>query len=320
MKLSFEPIELTDKILSQGSPTPIEVKIIGKNKKLDEQYAYKIREKLAQIPYLRDVQLGQPIRYPAIDIIMNRDRAAQLGVDASDVSRSLVASTSSSRYTEKNVWIDEKIGVSYNVQVQIPENKMTSLNDISEIPVLQNTDRPVLGDVATIRQDTTYGEDDDIGAVPEMSVTANLHKMDLGTASTDVQRAVASLGTLPRGLSIETRGLTQVLTETLSSLQTGLLTAVIVIFLMLAANFQSFKVSFAGALHDSCRAGGILSDAEANGCDLKPAILYGNDHECGSLYRLFGAADHQRRTLADAQRRCNGIGQRVGCFAHSAQY
>jgi multidrug efflux pump subunit AcrB len=243
LKVSFEPIELTDKILSQGSPTPIEVKIIGKNKKLDEEYAYKVRDKLSQIPYLRDVQLGQPIRYPAIDIYLNRDRAAQLGVDASDVSRSLVASTSSSRYTEKNVWIDEKIGVSYNVQVQIPENKMTSVNDISEIPVLQNTARPVLGDVATIQQDTTYGEDDDIGAVPEMSVTANLHNMDLGTASTDVQRAVASLGTLPRGLSIETKGLTQVLTETLSSLQTGLLTAVIVIFLMLAANFQSFKVS-----------------------------------------------------------------------------
>jgi len=243
LQLSFEPIELTDKILSQGSPTPIEVKISGKNKKLNEEYAFKVIDKLKKIGYLRDVQLGQPIRYPAIRIDIDRIRAAQLGVDASDISRSLIASTSSSRFTEKNIWMDENIGLSYNVQVEVPENQMTSINDINEIPVLKNSSRPSLGDVATIRPDTTYGEADNIGAIPELSVTANLHKMDLGAATTDVNAAIESLGQLPKGLTIETRGLSQVLTETLSSLQTGLITAVVVIFLMLAANFQSFKVS-----------------------------------------------------------------------------
>ena len=243
LHVSFEPIELTDKILSQGSPTPIEVKISGKNKKLNEEYAYKMIDKLNQIDYLRDVQIGQPIKYPSIKIDIDRIRAAQLGVDPSDISRSLIASTSSSRFTEKNIWVDDRIGLSYNVQVQVPENKMTSINDINEIPVLKNSARPVLRDVATIQPDTTYGEDDNIGAIPQLSVTANLNKKDLGAATDDVNAAIASLGQLPRGLSIETKGLSQVLTETLSSLQTGLLTAVIVIFLMLAANFQSFKVS-----------------------------------------------------------------------------
>ncbi len=243
LQLSFEPIELTDKILAQGSPTPIEVKISGKNKKINEEYANKVIDKLKQISYLRDVQLGQPIKYPSININIDRIRAAQLGIDPSDISRSLIASTSSSRFTEKNIWVDEKIGLSYNVQVQVPENKMTSINDINEIPVLKNAARPVLRDVATIKTDTTYGEDDNIGAIPQLSVTANLHKKDLGAATKDVDDAIASLGKLPRGLTIETKGLSQVLTETLSSLQTGLITAVIVIFLMLAANFQSFKVS-----------------------------------------------------------------------------
>jgi multidrug efflux pump subunit AcrB len=242
LALSFEPIELTDKILSQGSPTPIEVKIVGKDKKQIEAFAYKVIEKLRQIPYLRDVQLGQPVKYPAIDINIDRERAAQLGVDAAEISRSLVASTSSSRFTEKNVWIDEKLGLSYSVQVEVPENKMTSVNDVAEIPILSNQSRPVLGDVATIKKDTTYGENDDIGSVPVMSVTANLHKKDLGAASHDVEAAIASIQ-LARGVTIETKGLTQVLVETLNSLQMGLLTAVIVIFLMLAANFQSFKVS-----------------------------------------------------------------------------
>jgi multidrug efflux pump subunit AcrB len=243
VKLSFEPIELTDKILAQGSPTPVEVRVIGKNKKLNEEYANKVLQKLQKIPYLRDVQIGQSTKYPAIDITIDRIRAAQLGVGVSDISRSLTASTSSSRYTEKNVWLDDKINQAYNVQVQIPEYKMASVNDIGEIPVSANASRPVLRDVADIKADTTYGENDLLGALPLLSVTANLNKQDLGHATKDVEEAIKSLGELPRGLTIETKGLSQTLTETLDSLQSGLIVAIVVIFLMLAANFQSFKVS-----------------------------------------------------------------------------
>jgi len=243
LKLSFEPIELTDKILSQGSPTPIEVKISGKNKKLNEEYANKVIAQLQKISYLRDLQIGQSTHYPAININIDRERAAQLGTNAAVISRSLIAATSSSRFTEKSVWVDHKSNLSYFVQVQIPENKMTSLHDIGETPVQPNASRPLLSDVATITPDITNGENDNIGATPVLSVTANLNKIDLGRASVDVKKALASLGQLPRGVSIETKGMTEVLTDTLSSLQTGLITAIIVIFLMLAANFQSFKVS-----------------------------------------------------------------------------
>lgn len=244
VQLSFEPIELTDKILSQGSPTPIEVAVIGKNKPQNVVYALKVLQKLKKISYLRDVQIGQSYRYPAIDINIDRERAAQLGLSVNDVSRSLVDATSSSRYTEKNVWLDQKIGLAYNVQVEIPEYQMSTLNDIREIPVTPNQARPVLNDIATIKTDTTYGEDDDIGALPMLTVTANLNKMDLGTATNDVNKAIKEMGKPPRGLTIQTRGMSTTLTDTLDSLQTGLIVAVIVIFLMLAANFQSFKMSF----------------------------------------------------------------------------
>ena len=120
---------------------------------------------------------------------------------------------------------------------------MASINDINEIPVLKDRSRPILGDVARIRPDTSSGENDNLGSIPVLSVTANLNHIDLGTATKDVRNAIQSLGTLARGVSIETKGMSGILTETLDSLQTGLLTAVIVIFLMLAANFQSFKVS-----------------------------------------------------------------------------
>ncbi|HEX7958382.1 MAG TPA: efflux RND transporter permease subunit [Terriglobales bacterium] len=243
LKMSFEPIELTDKILSQGSPTPVEVRIASRNKKNNEIFARKVVEKLRTLPHLRDVQIAQSIRYPALKIEIDRLRASQLGVDMNDISRSLIASTSSSRYTDKNVWLDEKSGLSYGVQVMTPENKMTQVEDIGQIPLLRNSSRPVLSDIASIEPDTVYGEADNLGAMPVLSVTANLQNQDLGTASDEVEEAIQSLGELPRGLSIETIGLSQVLTETLDNLQSGLLVAIVVIFLMLAANFQSFKVS-----------------------------------------------------------------------------
>ena len=243
IKLSFEPIELTEKILSQGSPTPIEVRFSGRDKKLNETYAKQLIAKLNKIPYLRDAQLGQSIKYPSININIDRIRAAQLGVDISDISRSLTASTSSSRYIEKNTWIDEKAGVAYAVQVEVPENKMNSKDEMGEIPILKNSSRPLLGDVATFALDSTYGETDNLGALPVLTVTANMFKKDLGSAAKDVNKAIGELGKLPRGVNVELIGLSNTLNETLDSLQSGLVVAIIVIFLMLAANFQSFKVS-----------------------------------------------------------------------------
>jgi len=243
IKLSFEPIQLTDKILSQGSPTPIYINITGKSKSLNEEYANKLMAKLRQISYLRDVQIGQSTHYPSININIDRIKAAALGVNVADISRILSTSTSSSRYTDKNVWLDQRNGQSYGIQVEIPENQMKSISDISEIPIMENQTRPSLGDVATITPGTTNGENDDIGAIPTLGVTANLFKKDLGHASQDVQKAIESLGPLPRGVDIQSNGLSSVLVDTLDNLQSGLIVAIVVIFLMLAANFQSFKVS-----------------------------------------------------------------------------
>jgi multidrug efflux pump subunit AcrB len=119
---------------------------------------------------------------------------------------------------------------------------MNTKENIGEIPLLRNSIRPILSDVATITTDTTYGENDNVGAMPYLSVTANLNKMDLGSASKDVDKAIKDLGELPRGLIVKPVGMINVLGETLSSLQSGLLVAILVIFLMLSANFQSFKV------------------------------------------------------------------------------
>ncbi|WP_026970019.1 efflux RND transporter permease subunit [Algoriphagus terrigena] len=243
IRLSFEPIELTDKILSQGSPTPIEVRFSGRSKANNQEYAQKLIAKLKEYPFLRDVQLGQSIKYPTIKINIDRQKAARLGVDVQNVSRSLIASISSSRLVEKNIWIDEKIGNSYSVQIQVPEGSMSSMDDLGEIPLLRNSSRPILSDIATFEEGFTEGEINNIGTTPMLTVTANIHDIDLGSASKEVGKAIESLGNLPRGLTVEQVGMSATLIDTLASLESGLLVAIIVIFLMLAANFQSFKVS-----------------------------------------------------------------------------
>jgi multidrug efflux pump subunit AcrB len=244
LKLSFEPIELTEKILSQGANTPVEIRVSGMMKKMNMMTANKLLAKLKELDYMRDQQIPQSMNYPALEINIDRVRAAQLGLDAQDIAKSLVASTASSRYTNKNVWVGGMMGIAYDVQVQTPQNVLNSKDELANIPLSKDSDRPVLGDVATIMPAKTLGESYNLGTMGYTTVTANVHKADLGRAQKDIEAAIASIGDLPKGVNIQVAGMIPVLDETMSSLASGLLVAVVVIFLMLAANFQSFKVSF----------------------------------------------------------------------------
>jgi multidrug efflux pump subunit AcrB len=244
LRLSFEPIELTEKILSQGANTPVEIRISGMMKKMNAMTANKLLIELKKLDYLRDQQIPQSMNYPALEINIDRVRAAQLGLDAQDIAKSLVASTASSRYTNKNMWVGGMMGIAYDVQVQMPQNLLNSKDELANIPLSRNSDRPVLGDVATITPTKTLGESYNLGTMGYTTVTANVHKTDLARAQKDIQAAIDSLGELPKGVNVKVAGMIPVLDETMGSLANGLLIAVIVIFLMLAANYQSFKVSF----------------------------------------------------------------------------
>ncbi|GAB3750473.1 efflux RND transporter permease subunit [Spirosoma pomorum] len=241
--ISFEPIELTEKIMSQGASTPIEVTVAAKDLAEAGTFANKIRERMLKIDFLRDVQIAQPLSYPVLNVTMNRERAGQLGVTSTQVARSMVAATSSSRFTDKNLWLDESKGLAYQVQVQIPEYQMSSPSDIGNIPLKSGDMHPLLSDVATFSEGTAPGEYDRAGPNRLVTITANLQKKDLGSARKAVELAIKEAGDPPRGVLVELGGQTNLLTETLSSLQTGLLVAIVIIFLLLAANYQSFKLS-----------------------------------------------------------------------------
>jgi multidrug efflux pump subunit AcrB len=245
IRLSFEPIELTEKIMAQGAATPVEVRIAGKDYTRLKQYALRLVSALQQVNFLRDVQLAQPTGFPTINITVDRFRLAQMGLSFKDVARSITEATSSSRFTEKNQWLDKRSAYTYHVQVQVPDNIMNSVAELKSVSLVRGKARPLLSDVATFTYDAVPGEYDRSGPRRFLTVSANLHHTDLGTATAAVQEAIARLGNAPPGMQTEVRGISSLLVETLDSLQSGLLAAVVVILLLLAANYQSFPLAFA---------------------------------------------------------------------------
>lgn len=243
MKISFEPIDMTEKIISQGAETPIEVQVAGKDMQQIETYGNKVLAKLRAIPYLRDVQINQPLKYPTISITLDRLKVSQMGLNVADIARSVTASTSSSRFTNKNLWLDVNNSYTYQVQAEIPEYVMNNVEELKEIPLVEGKSSPTLADVATFKTVFEPGEYDRTGPRRYITISANIYKKDLGTATSAVQEAVKSIGTPPKGLVADIKGMSDLLTQTLSSLQNGLMFAILVIFLLLAANYQSFKVA-----------------------------------------------------------------------------
>ncbi|QRR00838.1 efflux RND transporter permease subunit [Dyadobacter sandarakinus] len=241
--LSFEPAGLTEKLMSGGAFTPIEVQVAGRDMKEIEGYANKLVKGLSELDHLRDVRIIQPLKFPVINIKLDRQKLATMGLSLQQTARSITASTSSSRYTEKNQWLDQKAAYTYQVQVQIPEYAMRNMAQLQEIPLVAGQPRPVLADVATFSVDTLPGEYARIGPRRFVTVSANIHHQDLGNATRSVEQVIASLGAAPKGLVTEVKGMSSLLTETLDSLQLGLGIAIVVIFLLLAANYQSFKLS-----------------------------------------------------------------------------
>ncbi|MEZ0484930.1 efflux RND transporter permease subunit [Fibrella aquatica] len=244
LTLSFEPADLTEKLMSGGATTPIEVQVAGRDMKQIAGYANQLVDSLSTVPFLRDVRIVQPLSFPVINIKLDRQKLAMMGLSLQQAARSITASTSSSRYTEKNQWLDQKAAYTYQVQVQIPEYAMRNLSQLQEIPLVAGQVRPVLGDVATFSVDTLPGEYARTGPRRFVTVSANTHHRDLGSATTAVEETIARLGETPKGLVTQVKGMSSLLTETLDSLQLGLGIAVLVIFLLLAANYQSFKLSF----------------------------------------------------------------------------
>jgi multidrug efflux pump subunit AcrB len=249
VRFSFEPSDIVSRVMSFGAPTPIEVAVSGPNLADSRQYADKLKAKLAQVPALRDLAFEQELDYPTVKVTVDRERAGVLGVTTGDVANSLVAGTSSSRYTAPNYWADPKTGIGYQVQVEIPERKINSLEDVKNLPIARRSDQQIdLRNVAAVTDGTALGEYDRYNMQRMLTLSANISGEDLGRAAAQVQQAVSDTGKPPAGVNVKLRGQVEPMMEMFGGLRLGLLMAVGVILLMLTANFQSFRLSLAVGL------------------------------------------------------------------------
>jgi multidrug efflux pump subunit AcrB len=244
-QFSFEPGDIVNRIMNFGTSTPVEVAITGPDFAASRTFAGKIREELARIPALRDLQYGQALDYPAIQVNVNRQMAGQLGVTVDQVGRSFAAATSSSRFVAPNYWADPRTGIAFQVQIEIPQPRMTTLDDLRVVPVsAERGSHSLLGDVATIGNATIVGEYDRMNGQRMVTLTANVSGQDLGRMVGQVNQAIARAGAPPRGAAVAVRGQIGAMRETFTNITAGLVVAVIVIFLLLAANFQSLRLAF----------------------------------------------------------------------------
>ena len=252
---SFEPADIVNEVMSFGSPTPVEVAVNGPDFVQTRPYAARILQEMNKLPGLRDLQVVQSLNYPMVQVDVDRKKAGTVYVTPNDVAKSLTEATSSSRFTTANFWADPKSGIGYQVQVEVPRpvvrspegiKPIGSIEDLKMVPVKRNdAGQVLLRDVATVSAGVMPGEIDRYNMKRQVSMTANLAGTDLGSVSRQVAAALRRAGEPPPGVKVEVRGQIPPMRDMLSGLSVGLAMAIVVIFLLLAANFQSLRLSLA---------------------------------------------------------------------------
>jgi multidrug efflux pump subunit AcrB len=248
-QVSFEAGDIVSQVMSFGSPTPIEVAVLGASLHDDYAYARKVQTQMAKLTFVRDTQLAQAADFPTLDIDIDRERAGQFGLTMADVTRSVVPATSSSRFTQPNYWRDPNSGNAFQIQVQLPQNQMQSVERVGNVPVMpEGRSETRLIDIAALKLGTMPGLIERYNGQHVVSLTANIHGLTLGESAKRLNQALSEAGDPPKGVSVTMRGEIPALEQTLAGLRIGLLVAILAIFLLLAANFQSVRLALAVVL------------------------------------------------------------------------
>jgi multidrug efflux pump subunit AcrB len=243
----FEPGDIVSEVMSFGSPAPIEIVLASPKLSASREHAERVLAEMKQIPELRDVQLQQMLDYPTTPVMIDRQKAGLSGMDAGAVGRSVLVTTSSSRMVARNYWQDPSSGVSYQVQVQVPVQRMDSPAQVETVPLEKTRTQEYLmvRDVARVGRGVTPGEYDRTAMQRYLSLTANVHGEDLGRAARQIDLALRRAGEPPRGVRVSSRGQVAPMEEMFRSLAVGLALAIAVILVLLTAYFQSPRLAIA---------------------------------------------------------------------------
>ncbi|MBJ7410181.1 MAG: efflux RND transporter permease subunit [Phenylobacterium sp.] len=243
LEFAFLPADITSQILNFGSPAPLDIQISGRDRKANRTYAEALLREVRRIPGLADARLQQSARYPQLDVEVDRTRMAQVGLTQRDVTVSLANALAGTSQTAPMFFLHPQNGVSYPVVAQAPEHRVGSVEELRALPVTgANGAAPqTLGALGEIRRSSTASVISHYDIQPTLNIYATAHGRDLGAVARDVERAIERLDAKqPKGSTVTLRGQYATMNTAFLGLGLGLIGAVVLIYLVLVVNFQSW--------------------------------------------------------------------------------
>jgi len=244
---AFLPADMVSQILNFGAPAPIDIQVMGPDGQADMAYAQMLLREIKGLPGIADARIQQANNYPALRVDVDRTQAARLGLSERDVTNSLVVSMAGSGQVAPSFWLNKKNGVSYPIVAQTPEYRIQSLNDLSGIPLSGGDGRApqILSSVANIQRTNVPAVVSHYAVQPVIDLYATPDRADLGAVANRLETVLkAHASERPKGATISLRGQVQTMNNAFTGLLLGLLAAVVLIYLLIVVNFQSWSDPF----------------------------------------------------------------------------
>jgi CzcA family heavy metal efflux pump len=241
----FQPADIVSQILNFGLPAPIDVQVVGQDMASSYLIAQQIANKMRHIPGAADVHVQQLLALPTLHMDMDRTRVTQVGLTARDVAQSVLVSLSGSFQTSPNFWLNPKNEVSYMMAVQSPQYRMTSMQDLMAIPVTSQQGTQLLGNLVQLYPVSRPATVNHYNVQPVIDIYASTQDRDLGAVAADTDKVLKTFdGKLPRGTQIVVRGQVVTMRSSFIGLGVGLVGAILLVYLLIVINFQSWLDPF----------------------------------------------------------------------------
>jgi len=243
----FLPADIVSQILNFGLPAPIDIQVVGRNVEANHAFAIALFERLKQIAGIADLRIQQPFDQPKLQVTVDRTRAQQAGFTQSDVATNLLISLSGSFQTNPSFWLNPKNGVSYNIITQSPQYRIDSLQALSNIPITDSdsTRSGILGDLATVNRGVERAVISHWNVQSVIDIYGSVQGRDLGGVADEVNQIVnGSMKDLPKGSRLIVRGQIETMLSSFQGLLYGLVFAIVLVYLLMVVNFQSWLDPF----------------------------------------------------------------------------
>jgi CzcA family heavy metal efflux pump len=240
---SFPPPDITSQILNFGAPAPLDVQVTGTDRDATEAFGFRILRQIRTIPGLVDARMQQSHSQPVLNVDADRSRMSQLGLTERDVTNAMATALAGTSTTAPNFFLNPKNGVSYNMTAQTPEYKLDSLDALQNLPVTPagGGASQVLGGLAHFSRSQSNAVVTHYNILPTIDLYAATQDRDMGAVARDVQRVIdANMKYLPRGATVTLRGQVVTMNTAFSGLFYGLFGAILLIYLLIVVNFQSW--------------------------------------------------------------------------------